>query len=88
MNREALAYLRMLPAGAADVGVSREELRAAGAGDWSMVNVARDDLAADLPDACVDPLADYDAPVRLDDDAPRPGERVLVVSFGGRATGT
>lgn len=46
MKRDALAFFRILPAGAADLGeeVSREDLRAAGLGDWSMRDVGRDDL--------------------------------------------
>lgn len=48
VNRDALAVFRILPAGAADVGrdVSRDELRAAGLGEWSMTGVGRDDLAS------------------------------------------
>ena len=75
MNREALAYFRILPAGAADVGddVSREDLREAGLGDWSLKGVGHDDLTDVLP-----PLPDeYDVPIRMDDRAPGPGEPVV-----------
>lgn len=45
MKRDALAFFRILPAGAADVGeVSREELRADGLGDWCLKDVGHDDL--------------------------------------------
>jgi hypothetical protein len=80
MKREALAFFRILPAGAADVGadVSREDLRAAGAGDWSMKDLGGDDLTDVLP-----PFdGEYDVPVRLDDRAPEPGERVVELKMG------
>lgn len=79
MKREALGFFRILPAGAADVGedVSREDLRAAGAGDWSLRDVGRDDLSDVLA-----PLdEDYDEPVCLDDRPPAEGERVVQVIF-------
>lgn len=80
MKREALAFFRILPPGAADVGddVSREDLRAAGAGDWSLTNLGGDDLTDVLP-----PFGDeYDEPVRLDDREPAPGEQVVRLPFG------
>lgn len=69
MKREALAFFRILPAGAADVGadVSREELRDAGLGQWSMSCTERDDLRGLLRD-------EYDEPVCLDDREPGHGE--------------
>jgi hypothetical protein len=79
MKREALAFFRILPAGAADVGedVSREDLRAAGLGDWSMHDLSSDDLSDVLP-----PLGpDYDTPLLLDDKPPRPDEEVIYLDL-------
>jgi len=75
MNRQALGFFRILPAGAADVGdeVSREDLRAAQLGDWSMSDVGRDDLS----DVVFPFDGEYDEPVLLDDRAPERGERVV-----------
>ncbi len=80
MKREALGFFRILPAGAADIGddVSREDLRAAGMGDWSLRDVGCDDLTDVLP-----PLdGEYDEPVRLDDRAAEPGESVVELKMG------
>lgn len=66
MKRDALAFFRILPAGTADVGagVSREELRAAGLGDWSLTDVGRDDLTDVLGPEGIGP--DLAAPARPD----------------------
>lgn len=70
MKTDALAFFRILPAGAADVGdVSREELREAGAGDWTMKGgIEREDLGDLFPE-----LTDFEvlneAPEKLDPDA-------------------
>jgi len=80
VKREALAFFRILPAGAADVGdeVSREDLRAAGAGDWSLRDLGGDDLTDVLP-----PLGpEYDEPIRMDDRPPADGERVVTLALG------
>ena len=61
MKPEALGFFRILPAGAADIGdeVSREDLREAGLGDWSLRDVGSDDLTGVFPDE------EYDVPIRL-----------------------
>lgn len=55
MKLEALAFVRILPPGAADVGdVSREDLRDAGAGTWSARVAHRDDVGClfdEVPEA-------------------------------------
>lgn len=78
MKREALGLFRILPAGAANVGdVSREELREAGVGRWSLQDVSSDDLTDVLP-----PMeGEYDIPVRLDDRPPEAGERVVEIAM-------
>jgi hypothetical protein len=63
-KRDTLAFFRILPAGAADIGddVTREDLRQAGVGDWAMTGVGADDLSD------VGGLfgGEYDEPVPLD----------------------
>jgi hypothetical protein len=80
VKREALAFFRILPAGAADVGddVSREDLRAAGAGDWSLKDLGGDDLSDVLP-----PFGpEYDEPVLMDDREPATEEKVTRLELG------
>lgn len=77
MKRDALAFFRILPAGAADVGegVSREDLRAAGAGDWSIKDVAADDLSDLFGD-------EYDEPILLDERPTDPGVPYIELKIG------
>jgi hypothetical protein len=86
MKLEAISLIRFLPAGAADVGVSREALRAADAGAWSAPGGQRDDvrcLAGDgRPPSAQCELADYDPVVPLDDRAVAQGERAIPLRFG------
>ncbi len=105
MKLEAISLVRILPAGAAQVGadVTRDQLRAAEVGSWAATELgdgARDDVgpllgaqAGSVPTAGVrapdpvDPpeprsLDDYDRPLPLGDQAPRKGERVVVMRFG------
>ncbi|MFZ5478074.1 MAG: hypothetical protein ACOZNI_14965 [Myxococcota bacterium] len=79
-KRQALGFFRILPAGAADVGddVSREDLREAGLGDWSLKDVGSDDLSDVMPELG----PEYDVPVLLDDRPPAPGEKVVKLTFG------
>lgn len=74
---EAISMLRFLPTDPASWGqeVGREELRAAGLGDWSAAGGARDDLRA------AGGLADYDEPILAGDDPPARGERVVELRF-------
>ncbi len=78
MNREALGFFRILPAGAADIGddVSREDLRTARIGDWSLQNVGSDDLTDVLLDG------EYDIPLRMDDRTPDAGAPVVEIKMG------
>lgn len=74
---EAISMLRFLPTDPSSWGqeVGREELRAAGLGDWSAAGGMRDDLRA------VGGLADYDEPILAGDDPPARGERVVELRF-------
>lgn len=83
MKPGALAFFRILPPGAAEVGedVSREDLRAAGAGDWAMTELTADDLTDVLPPT----EAEFDIPICLDDQKPARGEPVIHLSM--RKTG-
>lgn len=91
MNRDALAFFRILPAGAADVGedVSREELREAGAGDWFLKVGSQDDVGClfdevpEYPGRPAEIPEDYDVPVPTTDEAPTAGEKVVEVRFKG-----
>lgn len=77
MNRDALAFFRILPAGAADVGrdVSRDELRAAGLGEWSMTEVGRDDLGEAFG-------GEYDEVLPLEEEPTDPRVTPVVIRFG------
>lgn len=45
MKLEAISLFRILPAGAAEIGVSRQEMREAGVGSWSAGGGQRDDVS-------------------------------------------
>lgn len=45
MKLEAVSLFRILPAGAAELGVSREEMREAGVGAWSAGGGQQDDVS-------------------------------------------
>ena len=75
MKLEAISLMKLLPAGAADVGgVTRQQLRDAGVGQWSAQCEAVDDLRAAIdgpePDTeiveCPE-LEGYDRPTRIVD---------------------
>lgn len=90
MKKEALAFIRLLPAGAADIGpdVTRAELREAGVGNWSLACGGRDDLSGDLPpiDEATPPKRDlppeFDELVPLTDRPPEAHEKVVTLRFG------
>ena len=91
MKRDALAFFRILPAGAADIGddVSREDLRRAGAGDWFLKLGNQDDVGClfdevpDFPERPPEIPEEYDVPVATTDEAPKAGEKVVEVRFKG-----
>lgn len=78
MNRDALAFLRILPAGAADIGpeVTREELREAGVGDWVVTGGMVDDVGCLFPEFG----PEYDVVLPMDA-APARVERAVQVRF-------
>ena len=86
MNKEALAFIRILPAGAADIGpdVTRAELREAGAGNWSLACGGRDDLSSVLgPDPRAPEIPpEYDVIVTAHERPPEAGEPVVHLRFG------
>ncbi len=89
MDTEALAFIRILPAGAADIGpdVTRAELREAGLGSWSLACGGRDDLSrelAALDDAGPPPTLppEYDELIPISDRPPEIHENVVVLRFG------
>ena len=84
---EAVSLMRLLPAGAADLGdgVTREQLREAGLGAWSTRCGRRDDVSAATVDAPDPGLEDYDAVLPQPEDtseAPTaPGGPVVRMQF-------
>ena len=79
MKREALAFFRILPAGAADMGeVTREELRAEGLGLWSLTEPIAEDIGCvfNRPEEISE---EYDIP--LIEHVERPDEVVTHVRF-------
>lgn len=77
MNRDALAFFRILPAGAADIGpeVTRQELREAGAGDWLIKETIQDDVS------CLFGPGDFDEVMEIPDSKPSKGEVVTELRF-------
>lgn len=78
MNRDALAFFRILPAGAADIGaeVTRQELREAGAGDWLIKERIQDDVSC-----LFGPGGDFDEVMEIAESKPQKGEVVTELRF-------
>lgn len=84
MKRDALAFFRILPAGAADIGedVTREDLRAAGAGQWVVTERMEDDVSCIFgPERAKEIPLDYDIPLPLNEAQPLDNERVIQLKF-------
>lgn len=81
MNRDALAFFRILPAGAADIGaeVSRQDLREAGAGDWVVKEAIQDDVSCVFGPGGLE--GDFDEVMPLAESKPRKGEVVTELRF-------
>lgn len=89
MKQEALAFIKILPAGAADIGpdVSREELREAGVGAWSASVTHRDDVGClfdpeELAERPAELPPEFDYVVPTTDEAPAASERTIRLRFG------
>jgi hypothetical protein len=95
LKLEALAFVKMLPPRAVDIGpdVTRDELRAAGVGAWSAEVQFRDDArcvpavldAADRAPAerkALPELSDFDEVIPTAERDTKKGEVVTVLRFG------
>jgi hypothetical protein len=84
---EAISLMRLLPAGAADLGdVTREELREASHGEWSALLGRKDDLRdglapADAPTEECEVLPGYDTVVPLAEAQVKENEPVIELRF-------
>jgi hypothetical protein len=86
VKQEAIALVRFLPAGAADLGpeVTRDELREAGIGGWSGKVTHRDDVSCVFGPAERPPELppEFEYVVPTTDEAPKATERVVRMRFG------
>jgi hypothetical protein len=83
VKQEAISLMRFLPPGAADLGeeVTRDDMRAAGIGEWSGRVTHRDDVSCvfDRPPELPE---EFDYVVPMMDEVTEPGIKVTRLRFG------